>query len=226
MKISHIYFDVYGTLLDFHSIEKELKEITFDQNVSRLWREKQVEYTRLLTIADKYIPFKEISQNALIYTFKKNKIKYNQELIDTLLLKYKSLTPFQDVLETLLILQKEKIPMSILSNGDLDDLEDNLNTRGMSSYFKNLLSAQQVKKYKIHPSVYQYAVESAGISKENILFVSANPWDILGAKWFGFNTFWLNRERNIFEELGISSDFTGESMFDILKILKISLVMI
>jgi 2-haloacid dehalogenase len=79
MKISHIYFDVYGTLLDFHSIEKELKEITFDHNVSRLWREKQVEYSRLLTIADKYIPFKEISQSALIYTFKKNKIKYNQE---------------------------------------------------------------------------------------------------------------------------------------------------
>ncbi len=226
MKISHIFFDVYGTLLDFHSIEKELKEITFDQTVSSLWREKQVEYTRLLTIADRYIPFKEISRNALVYTFKKNKIKFNQELIDTLLLKYKSLTPFQDVLETLLILQKEKIPMSILSNGDFDDLDYNLKARGMSSYFKNILSAEQVKKYKIHPSVYQYAMESAGVSKESILFVSANPWDICGAKWFGFNTFWLNRERVIFEELGVSSDFTGESMFDILKILKINLVMI
>ena len=50
-----------------------------------------------------------------------------------------------------------------------------------------------------------------------ILFVSSNGWDAIGATWFGYTTLWVNRVRAPLEQLGTEPTRTGTSLRDVLE---------
>ena len=80
-----------------------------------------------------------------------------------------------------------------------------------------MLSVDTVRKYKTHPEAYRIGTDATGLAASQILFVSCNGWDALGATWFGYRTLWVNRYQLPFEELGTSPTRTGSSLRDVLS---------
>ena len=203
-----VLFDAYGTLFDVYSVA-QLAEQLFPgrgQALSLLWRDKQIEYTRLVTTSRRYgqlgtpdisppfyRPFGELTRAALVYAIKKiagndpatlGKAEMDSN-VDRLMAQYRKLDAFGDAREVLAALKARGIPTGILSNGD---------------------------HYKTHPEAYALGVHAIGAPPEKIVFVSSNSWDALGAAWYGYTTLWVNRAGLPFEELGTQPTRTASTL--------------
>ncbi|HEY4168244.1 MAG TPA: haloacid dehalogenase type II, partial [Reyranella sp.] len=76
-----------------------------------------------------------------------------------------------------------------------------------------------IRKYKTHPDAYRLGVDATGRAAGDILFVSSNSWDALGATWYGFRTLWINRRGLPFEMLGTAPERIGSGLNAVLDFL-------
>lgn len=217
--IQAIAFDAYGTLFDVYSIG-ELAERIFpgqETQLADLWREKQLEYTRLRTLCSTYKPFWEVTQDALIYTCRNLGLELTLDAQNRLMGEYAKLQSFPENLGVLRKLKEMGLKMAVLSNGNPHMLDSAVEAAGMRSCFSHVLSVDAVKKFKTAPEAYQLAQDIFGLPAKNILFVSSNCWDACAATWFGYTTFWVNRSQAPLEELGVTPDATGTDMTSLLQ---------
>ncbi|OGS97313.1 MAG: haloacid dehalogenase, type II [Gallionellales bacterium RBG_16_56_9] len=218
MTLQAIAFDAYGTLFDVHSISALAEKLYPGQGsgLTALWRDKQIEYTMLRTMCSMYKPFWEVTQDALVFSCHKLGLDLTVDAHNALMGQYAKLQAFPENLGVLRQLKTMGLKMAILSNGNPQMLEAAVTAAGMDGLFNHLLSVDPVGKFKTAPEVYQLAPDVFGLSARNILFVSGNGWDVCGAAWFGYTTFWVNRHAAPFEELGVTPDGQGSSMADLL----------
>lgn len=219
MSIQAIAFDAYGTLFDVYSIGA-LAEKLFPgrgQALAELWRDKQIEYTRLRTLCSTYKPFWEVTQDALVFSCRKLKLDLTLDAQNALMGQYAKLQAFPENLGVLQELQRMGLKLAILSNGNPQMLEAAVDAAGMRGLFNHILSVDAVKTFKTAPEAYQLAPDVFGVSARNILFVSSNCWDVCGATWFGYTTFWVNRAGAPLEELGVTPHATGPNMQALLE---------
>ena len=219
MTIQAIAFDAYGTLFDVYSIGMLVEKLFPKHGVAlaELWRDKQIEYTRLRTLCSTYKPFWEVTQDALVFSCKKLGLDLTLEAQNRLMGQYAKLQAFPENLDVLKQLREMGLKLSILSNGNPQMLESAVEAAGMRGIFSHILSVDAVKKFKTAPEAYQLAPDVFGLSAKNILFVSSNCWDACGATWFGYTTFWVNRAKAPLEELGVTPDATGPDMNALLE---------
>lgn len=179
MAIKALIYDAYGTLFDVHSVTEKAENLFngYGKQISEGWRQKQVEYFMLHQLTDRYIPFSEITRNALSYTLNKLSPAYKKEDFDHLMDAYLELKTYEEVSETLENLNSRKVKQTIFSNGTKDMLTPLVKKRELSD-FCNVLSVDDVKQYKPSPAAYKYAHESFGVNCDEILFMSSNFWDI------------------------------------------------
>jgi 2-haloacid dehalogenase len=219
MTIQAIAFDAYGTLFDVYSIGVLAEKLFPKQGaaLAELWRDKQIEYTRLRTMCSTYKPFWEVTQDALVFSCRKLKLDLTLDAQNSLMGQYAKLQAFPENLGVLQQLQAMGLKLAILSNGNPQMLESAVEAAGMRGIFHHLLSVDAVKKFKTAPEAYQLGPDVFGLSPKNILFVSSNCWDICGATWFGYTTFWVNRTNAPLEELGVTPDASGSDMNALLQ---------
>ncbi|MBC7415694.1 MAG: haloacid dehalogenase type II [Herminiimonas sp.] len=218
MAIQAIIFDAYGTLFDVYSIAA-LAEKRFPGQgdaLATLWRDKQIEYTRLRTMCSMYKPFWEVTQDALVFSCKKLGLALDFDAQHALMAQYAKLPPFPENLSVLEQLRVQGFKLAILSNGNPQMLEAVVKAAGLQATFQHLLSVDSVRKFKTAPEAYQLGTDMFGIPAKNILFVSSNCWDVCGAAWFGYTTFWVNRAGAPLEELGVAPHAEGRSLTDLL----------
>lgn len=222
--IQAIAFDAYGTLFDVYSI-RTLAEKLFPGHgsaLAELWRDKQIEYTRLRTMCSMYKPFWEVTQDALVFACKKLKLNLTLEAQNMLMGQYAKLEAFPENLAVLQQLKAMGLKLAILSNGNPEMLDAAVEAAGMRVLFNHILSVDTVKKFKTAPEAYQLAPDVFGLSPKNILFVSSNGWDVCGATWFGYTTLWINRADAPLEELGVKPDATGSDMTALLQFVQMN----
>ena len=227
-------FDAYGTLFDVYSVAT-LAEKLFPGHgaaISVLWRDKQIEYTRLVTTSNDgafYKPFSELTRAALVYAIKKvagyvygsrPEGHFDSEYagkIGQLVAQYKHLTAYPENREVLLALKARGIQTGILSNGDPAMLQAVVASSGLADVLDHVISVDAVRKFKTHPAAYALGEAACGLPAAKIAFVSSNSWDALAATWFGYQTLWVNRQNMPFEELGTQPVKTGTSLRDVLS---------
>jgi len=209
-------FDVFGTLLDVYSVTKRAEEL-FPGEGSRLaflWRDKQIEYSRLRTLSGHYVPFSQVTRDALVFALRALRLPEQPDQITALLDEYKRLAPFADVAPALERLQRAGVQTGVLSNGDSEMLEPALVTSGLHRYIDIVLSADEVKAFKTSPLVYALGPRVLKVTAEQILFVSSNGWDAIGAAWYGYTSFWVNRLGLPLDELGRRPHGIGSTLGD------------
>ncbi|HKM79054.1 MAG TPA: haloacid dehalogenase type II [Candidatus Bathyarchaeia archaeon] len=198
MNFDGLVFDAYGTLFDLTSLEDKCEE-TFPGNgapISRLWRQKQLEYSWLRALMGRYVDFSVVTRDALRYTLNHLKLSHTEVTIDRLSTSYFTLNPFSDVADALRRMRKGS-KLAVLSNGTKHMLKTALSNSKLTPLFAAIISADQASTYKPDRRVYALALTDLGISdKKRILLVSSNVFDIAGAKSFGFCTAWVNRNRD------------------------------
>jgi 2-haloacid dehalogenase len=209
-------FDAYGTLFDVHSVIEAGREITPDpQALSQVWRQKQLEYTWLRSLMERYEDFWQVTEAALHFAVRQLGIVASEVQLVRLMEAYLSLSTFPDVKPA--FEQLKGFPLAILSNGSPRMLEAAVRSSGLASYLAHVISVDAVKTYKPSPSVYALGPKAMGLSAGEILFVSSNAWDVAGAKAYGYRVCWCNRLNTPGEELGFGPDLTVESLDQILE---------
>lgn len=223
-----VLFDAYGTLFDVYSVGL-LAEQLFPGHGARLatvWRDKQIEYTRLVTTCDHgmhYQPFWALTRNALAYAIKlvepaaRSDWPAFEARATQLMNQYRSLSAFPENRAVLQALRERGIATGILSNGEPEMLGIAIRSAGLDGLLDHVISVDGIRKYKTHPDAYALGEAATGLPRGQIVFVSSNAWDALAATWFGYRTLWVNRQNLPFEELGTQPTRTAQNLRDVLS---------
>jgi 2-haloacid dehalogenase len=204
--IAGYVFDAYGTLFDVHSVIEAGREITTDPAaLSTLWRQKQLEYTWLRSLMDRYEDFWAVTESALRYAVRRLELRASDAQLGRLMKAYLSLACFPEVKAALARLAGR--PCAILSNGAPAMLEAAVRSSGLGSSLAHVISVDEVKIFKPSPRVYALGAARLGLAAPQLLFVSSNAWDVAGAKSFGHQVAWCNRTAAPAEELGVRADY-------------------
>ena len=219
-----VLFDAYGTLFDVYSVGA-LAEQLFPgqgQSITALWRDKQIEYTRLVTTSNDgahYRPFWDLTRAGLQYACKRLALDLTPEAEEQLMNQYRQLTAFPENREVLLALRQRGMVTGILSNGDPAMLEHAIKSAGLEGLLDHVISVDSIRKYKTHPQAYALGEQATGLPAAQIGFVSCNSWDALAATWYGYRTLWVNRYQLPFETLGTPPRYIGSNLRDVLTLL-------
>ncbi|SFC74967.1 2-haloacid dehalogenase [Polaromonas sp. OV174] len=229
--IRAVLFDAYGTLFDVYSVNLAAEQLFpgHGQALGLLWRDKQIEYTRLVTTCDHgahYQPFWALTRSALVYAIKKIVISARNDWVaagfdakvEQLMNQYRHLSAFPENREVLQALKARGLVTGILSNGDPSMLAVAVKSAGLEGLLDHVISVDAIRKYKTHPDAYALGPQATGLAARQIAFVSCNSWDALAATWYGYQTLWVNRYQLPFEELGTPPSYSGSSLRDVLAL--------
>jgi len=169
------------------------------------WRTKQIEYTFLLSLMGRFLSFSEVTEWALRASAERHRVSLTPARVGFLVRAWRSLPPFPDVTPALTTL-KDRYTLSVLSNGDAAMLRDVLRHSGLKGFFSKVISAEEVGVYKPSPRVYARAAERLSTPLREVVLVSSNPFDVLGAKSAGMPACWVNRADGVLDDLGIRPD--------------------
>ena len=230
MKIKAVVFDAYGTLFDVYAIQALAEALYPGQgaDIAVRWRDKQIEYTRLITQSDPhnasgsqyFRPFWELTRLSLEYTLDRLSLDRQSGQVKKLMQQYARLVPFS---ENLAVLQKIKalgLTTAILSNGSVDMLTSAVASAGMEDVLDHIISVDPIRLFKTSPESYGLVQKFMPVNKNEVLFVSSNAWDALGATWFGFTTHWVNRQGLPFEALTPRPHYSGPDLTSVLDSLR------
>ena len=231
MPFKAVVFNAYGTLFDVYSVQ-HLAEQLFPGKGAALalaWRDKQIEYTRLITQSDPnekggsrfYQPFWELTRHSLEYCLDRLKLDRSAGQAETLMGQYAKLSPFPENLDVLRNIKRHGLTTAILSNGSPQMLDSAVLSAGMADVLDHVISVDGIRLYKTAPQAYALVQQTIALPLEEILFVSSNAWDALGANWFGLRTHWVNRQGLPFEALEPRPDFSGADLRSVIQTLQL-----
>ena len=200
-KIKAIIFDAYGTLFDVNSAAEKCKEKLGDkwEGFANYWRTTQLEYTWLRSLMRRHKDFWQITEDSLDKSM--NFYNIDNSMRSELLNLYKVLSPFIEVRDALKKLKQLNYKLAILSNGTPDLLNELVVSNQLKDIFDDIFSVEEAGIFKPDSKVYDLPINKYNIEKNEVLFLSANTWDVSGAGNYGYNAVWVNRNNNIFDNL-------------------------
>ena len=199
--VKAIIFDAYGTLFDVNSAAEKCKGKIGNkwENFANYWRTTQLEYTWLRSLMERHKDFWQITEDSLDKSMKVFNI--DNSMKNELLSLYKVLSTFPEVNEVLKKLKEKKYKIAILSNGTPSLINELVKSNNLDNMFDDVFSIEQVKVYKPDNKVYDIPIQKYKIQNDEVVFLSANTWDISGGGNFGYNAVWVNRNSNVFDNL-------------------------
>ena len=214
-----VLFDVYGTLLDVYSVGLRAEQMFpgAGERLARAWRDRQIEYSRLVSMSGRYRPFWQLTRDALQVSAAALRLPLDDAGADSLMNEYRHLSAFPENRGVLQALVERGIRAGVLSNGDPDMLDVTLRSAGLTDLLDPILSVHATRRYKTDPAAYAIGPAALGLPASEILFVSSNCWDAVGATWHGFTTLWINRADAPMERLGVEPTRVGRSLRDVLE---------
>jgi 2-haloacid dehalogenase len=189
-------FDAYGTLFDFNAAVARHRAAAGPDadRFSEVWRLKQIEYTWTHTLAGRYVEFWTLTQRALDYCFERFP-SVDRKLRGDLLNVYLKLDAFVDAHKVLSELKARGESTAILTNGSPAMVASAVEAAGLKGALDAVLSVDAVKMFKPRPEVYALVTRHFSVKPAEVVFVSSNRWDAMGATAFGFRTVWVNRAK-------------------------------
>ena len=217
--IKAIIFDAYGTLFDVNSAAEKCKEKIGDkwESFANYWRATQLEYTWLRSLMGKHKDFWQITEDSLDKSMKAFDIKISMK--NELLNLYKFLSTFDEVPRSLKTLKEKKYKLAILSNGTPKLLNELIKNNDLENLFDDIFSVEEVGVYKPDSRVYDIPIKKYRIKKNEIAFLSANTWDVSGGGNFGYNSIWVNRNNNIFDNLDYKPKYEIKDLNKLISLL-------
>ena len=217
--IKAIIFDAYGTLFDVNSAAEKCKHKIGDkwEGFANYWRTTQLEYTWLRSLMNKHKDFWQITEDSLDKSMKAFDIEPSMK--NELLNLYKILSTFSEVPEVLNKLKAKNYKLGILSNGTPDLLNELVKSNNLDNIFDDIFSIEEVGIYKPNSKVYDMPIKKYKLQKEEVVFLSSNTWDVSGGGNYGYNSIWVNRNNNIFDNLDFKPNKEIKSLNQLLEIL-------
>ena len=217
--IKAIIFDAYGTLFDVNSAAEKCKDKIGNkwEGFANYWRTTQLEYTWLRSLMNRHKDFWQVTEDSLDKSMKAFKI--DNSMRSELLNLYKTLSSFPEVKEVLNNLKEKNYKLAILSNGTPTLLNELVKSNNLDSIFDDIFSIEEVGIYKPSSKVYDIPIKKYQIQKDEIVFLSANTWDVSGGGNYGYNAVWVNRNNNIFDNLDYKPQNQVKDLVELLDLI-------
>ena len=221
-KIEVVLFDAFP-VFDPRPIFDGLEAIAPGKGkaLGELWRNRQFEYTWLRSVAGEYEDFWKITRDGLLYAAEALKVQISPRQVDKLMRGYLELKAWPDAPAALQTLKDEGFRLAFLSNFTPRMLQAAIESAELEDTFEKALSTDAIRTFKPDPRAYRFAIEALSTPRDRILFVPFAGWDAAGAKWFGYETFWVNRLGAPPEELGVKADGMGSNLDDLVAYLRL-----
>ncbi|TYR79331.1 haloacid dehalogenase type II [Priestia megaterium] len=219
MKFKAILFDTYGTLFDVHTVVKICNELYpgKGEQISYLWRLKQVEYAMQSQLMGRYADFYQLTNQSLKYAVEASGFTLTDEAERILMDTYLKLNVYRETKQVLAYLKEKGYILAIFTNGPKQMIAPLLAHHRLNHLFDDVISVDEIKQYKPAMASYHYATNKLGINREQILFLSSNTWDVAGAKNYGFSTAWVNRKGNVIEHPDLAPDVVIQDLTQLIK---------
>jgi 2-haloacid dehalogenase len=206
-------FDVYGTLIDTQGVTIELERRLTDASkageFARRWRDKQLEYSFRHGLMGAYVAFSDCTREALVFVDRALQTGLYDNDRDHLMAVYGELPAFEDVVPALDQLRDAGIRCVAFSNGAADAVSKLLIRAGVESHMDDVISADEVKRFKPDPAVYSHLRSRLETRPEQTWLVSSNPFDVIGATHAGLRSAWIRRSSDApFDPWGVEPDMT------------------
>ena len=221
IKIKAVAFDAFP-IFDPRPIFKTINDLYPEKGkqLIEIWLTKQFGYQWLRQAGHQYKNFEEVTKDALEFAFAQCKIEADKQTTDLIMAKYNSLTIWDDVVLSLEQLKQQELKICFLSNMTESLLQQGVQNSGIEKYFDYIISTDKKQTYKPSPTAYEMGVEELKLKKEEILFVPFAGWDMAGAKWFGYPTFWVNRLNAIADKLDVIPDGVGNNLAELVALVR------
>ena len=148
-----------------------------------------------------------------------NFYKIDNSMRSELLNLYKVLSPFAEVNDALKKLKQSNYKLAILSNGTPGLLNELVVSNQLKDIFDDIFSVEEVGIFKPDSKVYDLPINKYNIEKNEVLFLSANTWDVSGAGNYGYNTVWVNRNNNVFDKLDFEPNQQISNLSELLDLI-------
>jgi len=213
-----VLFDAYGTLFDVYSVGVVAERLFpgMGERLGVLWRDKQIEYTRVTSMSGQARSFRDCTRAGLRYAARRFDLVLDDAAERELMGAYERLSPFAENHAVLVELRRRGVRTGVLSNGDRDMLEAVVRHAGFSELLDPVLSVEGTGRFKTDPATYALGTRALSCDAGDVLFVSSNCWDAIGATWFGYTTLWINRFGLPLDDLGARPTRTGTQLTDVL----------
>jgi len=213
-----VLFDAYGTLFDVYSIAAaaERRFPGHGERLAVLWRDKQIEYTRLTSMSGRPRSFRDCTLGGLRFAARRFDLVLDDEGERELMAAYEHLALFPENRAVLVELRRRGVRAGILSNGDRDMLAAAVANADIAALVDPVLSVEGTGRFKTDPATYAIGTRALGLDAADVVFVSSNCWDAIGATWFGYTTLWINRFGLPLDELGARPTRIGTRLDDVL----------
>jgi len=217
-------FDAYGTLFDFGSAAAGCADVLGEKAapLTALWRDKQLQYSWLRGLQGRYVPFWQVTGEALDYAMETLGLQQDAILRARLMDLYRTLGTFPEVPAVLQTLRRAGFATAILSNGSPDMLASAVQGAGLVDAFDAVISVDEVGTFKPDRRVYQQALDRLGLPAEAIAFQSSNAWDAHAASAFGMRVVWCNRYGQMRERLPGTPDAEIRTLAELPGLLGVS----
>jgi 2-haloacid dehalogenase len=216
--IKAIAFDGFP-IIDPRPVFAKVDELFPDKGraLSEIWRTRIFEYTWLRTLGRRYEDFWHVAEESLHFAAKASGVELHDDQRATLMQTWLTLKAWPDVAPALKELKAAGIRMAFLSNLTAATMDAAVKNSALEGIFEPHLSTDRVCVFKPDPRAYAMGVDAFKLAAEEIAFAAFAGWDVAGAKWFGYPTFWVNRAGTPLEELDAVPDGTGAGMNDLVK---------
>jgi 2-haloacid dehalogenase len=167
-----------------------------------------------------YENFWDVTANALDFAAHSLNLDISTNQRDELMHGYLTLRAYPDVAEALSALRHAGMRLAILSNATAQILNAGLANSGLSGAFEHIISTDRIRTFKPDPRAYRLGSQVLGLATRDILFVAFAGWDVAGAGWAGYPTFWNNRQNAVAEELNVQADGAGATLAQVVSFMK------
>lgn len=215
-----IVFDAYGTLFDVDHLKQHCAQVTDRAaEMARLWRVKQLDYAILRTVMDTYADWGQITSDALDYAATVLRIELDPASRRVLMRGWLELPAYPDVAPALARLAATDVRLLILSNGTRQMLSPLILHNGLTEHFLDVLTSEAVQTFKPDPSIYGQVIDRLHARINEVLFVTANGFDVAGAKAVGFTVCRVDRRGDPLDQLGFEPDMHVRDLAELAELL-------
>lgn len=189
-----LFFDVNETLLDLAPLKASVNQVLQgNKELLQLWFTTMLQYSLVNTVANKYNNFGEIGAAALMMTAKNNGIEITEEEAKKAIVPIRSLPPHPEVKAALQLLKQQGFTLVSLTNSPPQVVEAQFTNSGIIDLFDEMLTVEEIGKYKPHADTYNWAIRKVGVLPEESMLIAAHGWDVAGAAWAGWRTAFISR---------------------------------
>ena len=208
-------FDAFGTILDLGTshaprLAEFLKSVDSDMTAEQLWGRwryrQRIEQYQDNIVAMGHSGYLPVARRAGVYVLKQFGVDATGAEVDGLMQAWQQLKPFDDVTAAMERLGK-RYRLVALSNGERAYL-DHLVRNRIQCRFDAVISVEEVGAFKPHPGVYRKGAAMLGLEVGQCMMVSANSFDVMGARMCGLRGAFVNRYNLPYEDTPFVADLT------------------